>query len=102
LYASSILRALVDESGIEFPIFIDSPLQKLDKTHSKNVICDFYPSISPQVVIFPLLEKELTEPEYVDLLPKVSQSFIIENSNGISGFREIEPSKLFSHKLELK
>lgn len=34
LYASSILKALVDESGLEFPVFIDSPLQKFDKSHS--------------------------------------------------------------------
>lgn len=31
LYATSILKALVDESGIQFPVFIDSPLQKFDK-----------------------------------------------------------------------
>jgi len=28
LYATALLKALVDESGIQFPIFIDSPLQK--------------------------------------------------------------------------
>src|SRR5690606_15168424 len=28
LYATALLKALVDESGIKFPVFIDSPLQK--------------------------------------------------------------------------
>lgn len=32
LYATAILNALVEESGIEFPVFIDSPLQKFDDT----------------------------------------------------------------------
>ena len=31
LYATAILNALVEESGIEFPVFIDSPLQKFDR-----------------------------------------------------------------------
>lgn len=29
LYATAILNALVEESGIDFPVFIDSPLQNL-------------------------------------------------------------------------
>lgn len=36
LYATAILNALVEESGIEFPVFIDSPLQKFDSIHSHN------------------------------------------------------------------
>lgn len=38
LYATAILNALVEESGIEFPVFIDSPLQKFDSIHSHNII----------------------------------------------------------------
>ena len=45
LYATSILKALVDESGIQFPVFIDSPLQKFDKKHAKKIITEFYPQI---------------------------------------------------------
>ena len=51
LYATSILKSLVEESGISFPIFVDSPLQKFDKDHSRNIIKKFYPSISKQVVL---------------------------------------------------
>jgi hypothetical protein len=43
LYATSILKALVDESGIQFPVFIDSPLQKFDKSHATKIITEFYP-----------------------------------------------------------
>ena len=96
LYATALLKSLVDESGIQFPIFIDSPLQKFDKRHSKNIITEFYPSISKQVVLFPLLEKELTEDEYSMLLPFVSQTFIIKNSDGKSIIRECNSSKLFN------
>lgn len=96
LYATSILKALVDESNVKFPIFIDSPLQKFDKRHSKNVITEFYPNVSEQVVLFPLLEKELTEKEYQQLLPKVNKAFLIDNlDQDSSGFIQIEPGKLF-------
>ena len=81
LYATALLKALVDESGIKFPVFIDSPLQKFDKHHSKNIIEEFYPTISEQVVLLPLLEKELTEKEYDLIKPNLHKTFVIENKN---------------------
>jgi len=95
LYATAILKALVEESGIDFPVFIDSPLQKFDSIHSRNIITKFYPSVSKQVVIFPLLGKELSEEEYNALLPSVNKVYVIENANGGSSFKKIIPTKLF-------
>jgi len=96
LYATAILQALVEESGVDFPVLIDSPLQKFDDRHSRNVITAFYPSISGQVVIFPLLNKELGKDEYSLLIDRVCKTFVIENSNKDgSGFREIVPINLF-------
>ena len=40
MYASP-LKSLVDESNIEFPVFIDSPA-KFDRDHAENVIKEFY------------------------------------------------------------
>lgn len=97
LYATALLKALVDESGIRFPVFIDSPLQKFDKYHSKNIIKEFYPSISEQVVLFPLLEKELSELEYEYLKPNVNKVFVIENQKNGSIFKPYEIDNLFSH-----
>ena len=96
LYATSILKALVDESNVKFPIFIDSPLQKFDKRHSKNIITDFYPNISDQVVLFPLLEKELSLKEYQELLPSINSAFLIKNKDHDSSeFQQVLPQKLF-------
>ena len=75
LYATSILKALVDESGIQFPVFIDSPLQKFDKSHATKIITEFYPQISKQVVLFPLLYKELTADEYEVMKPLVNATY---------------------------
>lgn len=96
LYATALLKSLVDESGIRFPVFIDSPLQKFDKKHSQNIITEFYPTISSQVILFPLLEKELTKKEYELLLPFVSQTYFIDNDNGSSQFKECKPNELFN------
>ncbi|MCW3102697.1 MAG: hypothetical protein JWO09_1137 [Bacteroidetes bacterium] len=96
LYATALLKALVDESNIKFSVFIDSPLQKFDKTHSQNIISNFYPQISEQVVLFPLLEKELSESEYQSLLPKINTAFLIANiDEDRSTFIQVEPQKLF-------
>ena len=97
LYATALLKALVDESGIKFPVFIDSPLQKFDKYHSKNIIKEFYPAISEQVVLFPLLEKELSELEYDYLKPNVNKVFVIENHNNGSSFKPYAVDQLFIH-----
>ncbi len=96
LYATAILKALVEESHIEFPVFIDSPLQKFDAQHAANIIRDFYPYISKQVVILPLLKKEISYQEYEQMLPKVEAAFLIENvADGASHFRPVHPARLF-------
>ena len=90
LYATSILKSLVEESGINFPIFVDSPLQKFDKQHSENIIKRFYPSISKQVVLFPLMEKELTFDEFKLMESNITSIHKIINTEGNSSIKKIE------------
>jgi DNA sulfur modification protein DndD len=97
LYATALLKALVEESHIRFPIFIDSPLQKLDKTHAHNLIEEFYPSITTQLILFPLLQNELTEEEYDKLLPRVGRAYLIwQVEKYYSQFAKINPTELFN------
>lgn len=96
MYATALLRGLVEESDIQFPIFIDSPMQKFDDRHAENIVKYFYPNISDQVVIFPLINKELTEREYEMLYNNVAKTFIINNIHeDQSEFLEIEPNMFF-------
>lgn len=60
-----------------------------------NIITKFYPNVSKQVVIFPLLGKELSEDEYNALLPNVNSVYIIENDDHCSSFKMVAPEKLF-------
>lgn len=97
LYASALLSSLVSESEIDFPVFIDSPMQKFDKQHAENIIKHFYPSVSKQVVIYPLLHKELTEDEFRLLQPNVCKTFLINNtSTDSSEFLETKPDNFFT------
>jgi DNA sulfur modification protein DndD len=97
LYASALLSSLVSESEIDFPVFIDSPMQKFDKQHAENIIKHFYPSVSKQVIIYPLLYKELNEEEYRLLQPNVCKTFLINNtSTDSSEFLETEPRDFFT------
>ncbi len=103
MYASALLSSLVDESEIEFPVFIDSPMQKFDEQHAENIIKHFYPNVSKQVVIFPLINKELTEKEYFILEPKICRAYLIDNiSTDSSRFEEIIPADQFIEQYNLK
>lgn len=95
LFASALLSALVEETQLEFPVFIDSPMQKLDPSHSKNILTKFYPTVSKQVVFFPLLLKELTEDEYGLIEGITSKTYLIQNGKNGSSFVEVPSSKLF-------
>lgn len=89
LYATSLLKALVDESGIQFPVFIDAPLQKFDKSHASKIITEFYPQISKQVVLLPLLYKELTLDEFQIMKPLIKATYLLENDTTHSYFNPI-------------
>ena len=93
LYATALLNALVEESKVNFPVFIDSPLQKFDKFHAENIIKEFYPTVSDQVVLFPLLEKELSEKEFALLQDNLNSTFLILNDKAGSRFKKITKNK---------
>ena len=95
MFASALLGALVEETELEFPVFIDSPMQKFDINHSQNILTKFYPNVSKQVILFPLLMKELTEKEYSLIDHYVSKAFLIDNTKEGSHFIEVNPSELF-------
>lgn len=101
MFASALLGALVEETEIEFPVFIDSPMQKFDPSHTRNVLTKFYPKVSKQVVLFPLLMKEMTEEEYNMIEPLVSKSYLIENNDKNSSFTSVKPEELFAKYKEL-
>ena len=62
----------------------------------------FYPKIADQVILFPLINKELSAREYHILLPNVARSYLIVNADpDQSGFEEVEPQHLFARYASL-
>lgn len=97
MYATALLRGLVEESDIQFPVFIDSPMQKFDEQHAENIIRYFYPNISDQVVIFPLINKELNDREFKILSKHIAKTYIINNVHeDKSEFLPVEPDNFLS------
>lgn len=86
LYAISLLQALVKESGIDFPVFIDSPLQKLDPEHRSNIIKHFFPNISSQIVIFPIRGSELSATEFKMMRDNVAGTFQLNTTENKTRF----------------
>lgn len=101
LYATALLKTLVDESNLQFPVFIDSPLQKFDHKHTANIIKEFYPNISKQVILFPLIEKEINQTEFILLEDKIKSTYVINNKYpDASVICSIEKEDLFSNYFE--
>lgn len=98
MFSTALLGALVEETGLTFPVFIDSPMQKFDRSHSKNILQKFYPKVSKQVVLFPLLHKELTPSEYELIKDRTEKVIIIENKEHGSMFNtSINKNELFNY-----
>ncbi len=101
MYATALLKGLVDESNIEFPVFIDSPMQKFDVDHSHSIVKYFYPKVSKQVIIFPLLKKEMSKEEFDILTPKINKTYLIVNENNEkSSFEEVNPKEELFNNFE--
>jgi DNA sulfur modification protein DndD len=97
LYASALLQGLVEESSINFPVFIDSPMQKLDDKHAENIIKHFYPNVSNQVVLSPIPIREMNKYEFDLVKSHVNSCYIINNINeSASEFISVETDKLFN------
>lgn len=74
MFATAILWALAKTSGRALPFIIDTPLARLDMGHRDNLINDFFPDASHQVMIFST-DAEINANYYVKLLPHISRSY---------------------------
>jgi DNA sulfur modification protein DndD len=81
IYAFSLLYALSKTSGQNLPFIIDTPLGRLDSTHRENIINNFFPTASEQMVIFSTNTE--IDRDYFNLLKKyVSKNYnLIFNNN---------------------
>ena len=76
MFATAVVWGLAKTSGRPLPFVIDTPLARLDDEHRDNLIENFYPYASHQIVIFST-NSEITQKLYKKLEPSITRSFII-------------------------
>lgn len=78
IYISCLIKAILNESTQSLPIFIDTPLGRLDEEHRDNITKKYYPFLSEQVVLFST-NSEITPKRYKDISDNISKSYLLFN-----------------------
>ena len=86
IYISCLIKAILKEAVQSFPIFIDTPLGRLDHEHIENILKDYYPDLSTQVVLL-ATNNEITPRRFNSIISNVSKSYLIVNENSKSKFK---------------
>ena len=76
IYAIAMLEALARTSGRRLPVVIDTPLGRLDSHHRANLVRDYFPRISHQVILLST-DTEVDEAFYKELSPHISHAYEI-------------------------
>jgi len=86
IYISCLIKSILSESIQNFPIFIDTPLGRLDHEHIENILNNYYPDLSSQVILL-ATNNEVTPRRYNMIAPKISKAYLIVNENNKSFFK---------------
>jgi DNA sulfur modification protein DndD len=86
IYISSLIKAILSLSIQEFPIFIDTPLGRLDDEHIKNILLNYYPDLAGQVILM-ATNNEIPPSRYKLVKDYVAQTYLLENYNNQTKFK---------------
>ena len=96
LLATAMLWGLTDASS-KLPVVIDTPLGRLDREHRSNLVSEYFPKASSQVVLLST-DEEINERWLPGLEESISRTYTIEFndedqcSSVIEGYFEMEPA----------
>ena len=76
MLATSVLWALARTSGRSMPFMIDTPMARLDQSHRNNLVEQFFPQTSHQMLILST-DTEIGAAEYAMLSPYVSRAYTV-------------------------
>ena len=77
IYAVAMLWALARTSGRPLPFIIDTPLGRLDTEHRENIVQNFFPHASHQVILFST-DTEIGKQYFEELQPYISKAYHLE------------------------
>ena len=86
----AMLKTLISQSDISFPLIVDSPFQKLDSQHSTAIIGKLLSEISDQVILLPIKGSEINRSMFKQLEPMLSGTYEIVNNHGLSLIEKLE------------
>ena len=98
IYAISVLWALSKMSGKSLPMIIDTPLGRLDSHHRANLVQNFFPEASHQVIILST-DTEIDQQHFVELEKHISHTYTI-NFNLEKGHSLLENQYLFDTEVQ--
>jgi DNA sulfur modification protein DndD len=74
IYAIALLWALTIASRRPLPFIIDTPLGRLDSDHRRNLVTEFFPKASHQMIVFST-DTEINEIYFGKLKANISRSY---------------------------
>lgn len=77
IYAMAVIWALAKTSGRQLPFIIDTPLGRLDTEHRNNIMKNFLPNASHQVIVFST-NTEIDQYYFDRLRPYISKAYNLE------------------------
>jgi len=86
IYISCLIKAILKESIKNLPIFIDTPLGRLDEEHRDSITKKYYPALSEQVVLFST-NSEITPKRYKEISENISKSYLLFNDGANSNLK---------------
>lgn len=78
IFISCLLRAILSEAVVDLPVFIDTPLGRLDRQHKDSFVKDYYPYLANQVVILST-DEEITPRRKHDVEQYIAHTYLLVN-----------------------
>jgi DNA sulfur modification protein DndD len=77
MFAIAMMWALRQLSGRPYPVVIDTPLGRLDSDHRDNLVNQYFPHVSHQVILFST-DTEVDKSYFEELQSNISHSYHLE------------------------
>ena len=87
IYAITVLWTLTKMSPKQLPFIIDTPLGRLDIPHRENIVLNFFPKVSHQLIILST-DTEIDEKYYKNLKSRINKNYILDYSDGETQIKE--------------
>ena len=87
IYISSLIKAILSLAVQDFPIFIDTPLGRLDHEHINNFLVSYYPNLASQVVLM-ATNNEIPPSRFKLVKDYVANAYLLESNNNQTKFKQ--------------